>query len=97
MHTMAAASEQMEASIKEIAQNANHAATVAANAVDVAQRTTATVAKLAAARVRPPSTARRSASSPTHSKRTWPVRSAAARGDDVPGYVVQHLGDRGGV
>ena len=46
MQTVAAGSEEMGASIREIAQNATEAARVAAQAVEVADATNATVAKL---------------------------------------------------
>jgi methyl-accepting chemotaxis protein len=44
--TVAAGSDQMEQAIAEIAENANQAAGVAGNAVDIAQDTTRTVGKL---------------------------------------------------
>jgi len=46
VQSVAAGSDEMGTSIREIAQNANNAAQVAANAVGVAERTNATVSKL---------------------------------------------------
>jgi methyl-accepting chemotaxis protein len=46
VQTVAAGSEQMDASIREIAQNANEAASVASTAVEAAQTTNDTVTKL---------------------------------------------------
>lgn len=46
VQTVASASEEMDASIREIAKNANEAAGVAAKAVDAAQLTNDTIAKL---------------------------------------------------
>ena len=52
VQTVATGAEEMGASIREIAQNANEAARVAASAMQAAESTNATVAKLGDSSVR---------------------------------------------